>query len=220
MKFYGNINSIFERVYIREGDMMYRETTPQKIFKEILSWVIPIIAAVIISKLLTDLLFLNAQIPSASMEPTIMTGDRVLANRIKYNYSDPERGDIIVFKYPVNNDKLYIKRIIGLPGEKVEIIQGEIYIDDSELPLEEPYLGEEWTEDNDGFIFEVPDNSYLVLGDNRNNSEDSRDWGTIAESMGMATNEQQIENFTYVSRDEILGKAMLRYWPISEFEIY
>ena len=129
-----------------------------------------------------------------------MPKDRVIGNRLAYHFSEPERGDIIIFKYPDDERQLYVKRIIGLPGETVTIEDAKVYIGEEEILLEEPYLKDEWKIDNDGYSFEIPEGSYLVLGDNRNNSKDSRYW----------------EN-TYVTEEKILGKAVFRYWPFDCF---
>ena len=105
-----------------------------------------------------------------------MPGDRLLGLRLTYLFSDPQRGDIVVFKYPVDESVNYIKRIIGLPGETVEIRDSKVYINGSETPLEEDYLKEEWVDVNDGFTFQVPEDCYLMMGDNRNDSSDARYW--------------------------------------------
>lgn len=170
--------------------------TPQAFFKEVLSWVVTIAAAVALALFLNRVVLINATIPSGSMENTIMEEDRLLGLRLAYLNSKPERGDIIIFKYPDNEAENYIKRIIGLPGETVDIREAKIYINGSDTPLEEPYLKEEWVIETGPYHFEVPDNSYLVLGDNRNNSLDARYWKN-----------------TYVSEDKILGKAWFRYYP-------
>ena len=168
--------------------------------RELFQWVAAIVAAVLIALAIDNFVIVNAQIPSGSMENTIMTGDRVIGNRFAYSFSDPQRFDIIIFRYPDDESQLFIKRIIGLPGETVEIRDGKIYLNGSDEPLEDVQTKETMV----GSLgpYTVPENSYFVMGDNRNDSKDSRYW----------TN-------TFVTRDEILGKAIFRYWPISEFKI-
>ncbi len=168
--------------------------------KEILSWIIPFVAALLIAVFLKNYIIINANVPSGSMENTIMTGDRLIGNRLAYIRSNPKRGDIIIFHYPDNEQEIYVKRVIALPGEKVEVRDGKIYIDGSETPLDEPYLKEEWTVATGPYEFEVPEDSYLVLGDNRNDSWDARYWAN-----------------KYVAEDKILGKAVFAYWPFSSF---
>lgn len=128
-----------------------------------------------------------------------MPGDRLIGNRLAYRSKSPERGDIVIFRYPDNEEELYVKRVIGLPGETVDIRDGYIYIDGADTPLDEDYLKEDWTVATGNYHFVVPEDSYLMLGDNRNDSWDARYW----------TN-------PYVREDKILGKAAVIYWPVHD----
>ena len=210
--------------------------------KEILSWVVVIAAAVIIAFLLTQFIIVNATVPSGSMENTIHPGDRLFGLRLTYVFSEPRRGDIAVFKYPVyealidevNDTKEgrqylksagikhtnYIKRVIGLPGETVEIRDAKIYINGSDEPLDEPYLKEEWLVRNDGYTFEIPEGCYLMLGDNRNNSSDARYWAECAvKEFTLAGSEITAEaawDLSFVRKKQLLGKAYVRYWPLNK----
>ena len=166
--------------------------------KELFQWLIAILAAVAIALFVDNFLIVNAQIPSGSMENTIMPDDCIMGFRLAYTFSEPKRGDIVIFKYPDDETQKYVKRIIGLPGDTVTIEDGEIYINGSSTPYQESYLKEEWVVATGPYEFQVPEDSYLVLGDNRNNSSDARYW----------TN-------TYVSKDEIIGKAEFVYFPFS-----
>lgn len=181
---------------------MSNKTTDSKkdlIIKEVIQWVVALAAAAAAALLINRFLVVNAQIPSGSMEDTIMPGDRVFGNRLAYAFHDPERFDVIIFKYPDDESQLFIKRIIGLPGETVEIRDGNIYINGSQEPLEDVETKEPM---NGSFgPYTVPEGCYFVMGDNRNNSRDSRYW----------------EN-TFVSEDEILGEAFLRYWPLNKIK--
>lgn len=194
----------------------------KSLWRELLSWVEIIAAAVLISLFLTKVVLVNALVPSSSMETLISPGDRLFGNRLTYKFKDPERFDVVIFKYPVDEEENYIKRVIGLPGETVTIENAKIYINDSETPLEENYLPEEWVIENDGYVFEVPEDCYLMLGDNRNVSEDARYWAEEAYEQGFADSVEDGEAYTYVSRDKILGKAMFTYWPhfqlLSDYE--
>jgi len=154
--------------------------------------------SVVIAVLINTFLITNALIPSGSMESTIMTGDRVIGFKSSYWLASPKRGDIVIFRYPDDETMLYIKRIIGLPGDKVEIIDGLVYINDSNEPLEEDYLSV--TPKGSFGPYQVPDNSYFLLGDNRNVSKDSRYW-----------------NNTFVTEDKIIAKACFRYYPKISF---
>ena len=166
--------------------------------KELLSFLMSFVVAVAIAMLMQRFIIINANIPSGSMENTIMTGDRVIGNRLSYLFGSPKRGDIVIFKYPDDERQLYVKRVIGMPGETVVIEDAKVYIDG--VLLEEDYLKEAWVVDAGNYTFDVPENSYLVLGDNRNNSKDSRYWRN-----------------TYVQEDQLLGEAVFCYWPFENF---
>ena len=168
--------------------------------RELFQWVAAIVAAVLIALAIDNFVIVNAQIPSGSMENTIMTGDRVIGNRFAYSFSDPQRFDIIIFRYPDDERQLFIKRIIGLPGETVEIRDGKIYLNGSDEPLEDVQTKE--TMVGSFGPYTVPENSYFVMGDNRNNSSDSR--------TDMVGN---------IKRENIIGKAWLRIWPVSDFGV-
>lgn len=166
--------------------------------KEIFSWVKTIGGAIILAWIITTFIIVNAVVPTGSMKNTIMPDDRLVAFRLSYLFSEPERFDIVVFKYPDNEDILYVKRIIGLPGETVDIRDGKVYINNSEEPLDDSFIREEMISE-DG-TYEVPENSYFMLGDNRNDSQDSRFW----------------EN-KFVWEDKILGKVIFKYYPSIEW---
>lgn len=162
--------------------------------EELWEYVKMIVFVVVIVFIINNVLLINARIPSESMEKTIMTGDRVFGNRLAYMTKDPERFDIVIFKFPDDESQLFIKRVIGLPGETVTIKDGKVYINDSEEPLDDSFVVE--TPVGDFGPYKVPEGSYFMLGDNRNHSRDSRYW---------------INSF--VEKDKILGKAVLRYFP-------
>ena len=177
----------------------HTENEKSSFVKELLQWAAAIILAAAVAIFADKFLIVNAQIPSGSMENTIMPGDRLIGNRLAFLKDTPERGDVVIFHYPDDEEELYVKRVIGLPGEEVRIDDGKIYIDGSETPLEEDYLKEEWTVATGPYLFEVPDDCYLVLGDNRNDSWDARYWDN-----------------KYVSIDKILGKGEVIYWPLQD----
>ncbi len=194
--------------------------------QEILSWIEVIVVAVVLALFIDNVIIINATIPSGSMEKTILTGSRVLGTRFSYWFSEPQRGDIVVFWYPIDAAKdesesffskkrtKYIKRIIGLPGETVAIQNGVVSIDGE--VLEEDYINGAWTNANGPFLFEIPEGCYLMLGDNRNNSSDARYWPTIAYSEGLASTTEEAMTFAYVPKEKILGKAYFCYWPFSQ----
>lgn len=173
---------------------MTPEQKRKEVVHELLSWLKAIVIGVAAAVFLSLFVIVNATVPTGSMENTIMPGDRLIGFRLSYVFSEPERGDIIIFKYPDDPSKKYIKRIIGMPGETVTIVSGRVYINDSTEPLADTYVKEETYGDYGPYV--VPEDSYFMMGDNRNNSNDSRYW----------TN-------TFVEKDAILGKAIFRYYP-------
>lgn len=155
-----------------------------------------IIAALIVALFIITFLVQGFYIPSGSMRPTLEVGDRIIVNKFIYRFQDPERSQIIVFRYPVEPNRKFIKRVIGVGGDKIEIIGGQVFVNDT-------LLEEEYTLtpgfSNYGPIV-VPEDNYFVLGDNRNNSEDSRFWG-------------------FVPQENVVGQALLIFWPISRTKL-
>lgn len=188
------------------------------VIREILSYVWIIVIAAAGAMLVNRYVLINAVIPSESMENLLMVHDRLFGYRLAYLFDEPERYDVVLFKYPVDGETVYIKRIIGLPGETVEIKDSEIFIDGSDTPIEENYLPEKWVNHNDGYFFEVPDDCYLMLGDNRNISEDARDWARCAVEDGVAASLEEGWKYTFVYKDDIIGRAVLKYYP--KFQLF
>ena len=179
-----------------ENDKKQKKNTK---LKEVLDFFTPIIIALIIAIVLKTFVFANAVVPTGSMLNTIQLNDKILASRLTYKFNDPERFDIIIFKYPDNEEEYFVKRIIGLPGETVQIVNGVVYVTDENgqtTQLRDDFVTMEKPLGNYG-PYVVPENSYFVMGDNRNNSLDSRYWETT----------------NYVSKDKIIGKVLFRYAP-------
>ena len=174
-----------------------QKTKEQSIWKEIWDYAEIILIVFVIAYLLGHFVYINARIPSGSMEQTIMTGDRVFGNRLAYKTKDPERFDIVIFEYPDDPSQLFVKRVIGLPGETVNIVDGKVYINDSEEPLDDSFCPE--VPEGSFGPYEVPEGSYFMLGDNRNHSMDSRYWQN-----------------TFVEKDAILAQVAVRYWPLNK----
>lgn len=187
----------------------------EAMIKEVFSWIRVIGISIVISLLFRNVIFVNASIPTGSMENTIMTGDRLMGYRLAYLNSEPQRGDIIIFKYPLDEEQLFVKRVIGLPGEMVDIKNSKIYINQQEIPLAESYLKEDWYKTNDDLHYVVPQGYYFVLGDNRNISLDGRLWCEEAVRIGLASTQEEAyyNNYCFVSEQKILGKAIMTYYP-------
>jgi len=137
----------------------------------------------------------NFVVIGASMQPSFYEGERVVASKLAYKLNEPERGDVIVFRPPNGAEEDYIKRIIALPGEIVVVRDGVVYVDN--IPLDEPYIKQ--TPNYTYSVEIVPENEYWVLGDNRNNSNDSHTGWTVP-------------------RENIIGKAWLIIWPPDEWQ--
>jgi signal peptidase I len=171
--------------------------------RTILEYVILAAVAIAVALLIQAFLVKPYRIPSASMENTLLIGDRVLVDRISWRFADPKRGDIVVFHPPFDGPVL-IKRIIGLPGDEVSLRNGSVYINGK--LLDEPYVrrvdgqpeptqpfsnGLPWSLQSP---YKVPEGSYFVMGDNRTDSGDSREFGPV-------------------KRSQFVGRAFARYWP-------
>ena len=189
---------------------------------EIISWIQILAAAAVIAFVLTTFIIANSEVPSGSMENTIMTGSRVIGSRLNYLFTDPERGDVVIFVFgwecpacgnTIEGEKqeicpycesdvgkrgktiYYVKRIIGIPGDVIDIVDDKVYLNGSDTPLEEPYLAEEMNQ-GETFHFEVPKGCYFMMGDNRNWSLDARYWKN-----------------PYISKDKIIAQVLFEYFP-------
>jgi signal peptidase I len=165
------------------------------------SIVITVGAVVVISWALRAFVVQNYEIPSGSMESTIMTGDMIFSEKVSYNFTDPEAGDIVTFIDPENSSRTLIKRIIATGGQTVDLIDGKVYVDG--VALNEPYtdgLPSYPLSNAPGititYPYTVPEGEVWVMGDNRTNSQDSRYFGSVPV-------------------DSITGKAVFRYWPLT-----
>ena len=171
-----------------------------------------LVVALAVAFLLQAFVVKPYRIPSPSMVPTLDPGDRVLVARFLYHFTPPARGDIVVFKYPLDPRVVFIKRVIGLPGDTLSLRNGHVYVDGRQLS--EPYvakvngrpaptqpappiagstIAEPWSLNQP---YRVPRGTYFMMGDNRLDSDDSRVWGTVP------------------ARD-LIGKAFFIYWPVS-----
>jgi len=172
------------------------------IFKKIGTIFLDIVETVVIALAIFVIIYLFLfqphQVRGSSMFPNFYDNDYLLTDKISYRLNIPKRGDVIIFKAPKNEEYDYIKRVVGLPGEKISINENNQVVLNNQI-FDEPYLDPELKTFGGVFLevgktVTVPENQYFVLGDNRNHSSDSRDWG-------------------FVPKENIIGKAWLRYWP-------
>jgi len=187
---------------ISEPDQLMPNNKKPSVGKEIFSWVRLVLIAVAIAFFINTVIIVNASVPTGSMHSTIAEGTRLIAFRLSYLFSDPERFDVIVFNSPDDTGVRYIKRIVGLPGERIEIIDGLVFIDGSNEPLDEWYLyNEPQSLSLTPQSFEIPEGHFFVMGDNRNNSRDSRGLGG-----------DPWENL-FIPEGNIMGRALFSYFP-------
>ena len=159
-----------------------------------ISWSRDILLAIAIAIFIVIFVVQPVKVEGTSMQPQLADQDRIFVNRFIYRFKEIDRGEVVVFWYPKDQTKSFIKRIIGVPGDSVEIRRGAVFIN-GEL-IDEPYLKPEFRDSQSYNNVVVPDGKYFVLGDHRNSSNDSRSWGFVDESL-------------------IYGKAIFSYWPVS-----
>jgi signal peptidase I len=158
------------------------------------SWSRDILFAVAIAIFIVIFVVQPVKVEGTSMQPQLADQDRIFVNRFIYRFAEIDRGDVVVFWYPRDHNKSFIKRIIGIPGDIIEIRRGLVYLNGS--LLDEPYLNPEFRDFRSFGRVIVPEGKYYVLGDHRNSSNDSRNWG-------------------FVDQPLIYGKAVFSYWPVS-----
>lgn len=173
----------------------------RSIIRELLGWIVYILIIVGLTYLIVTFVGQRTRVSGSSMETTLSDGDNLIVDKISFRFRDPKRYEIIVFPYQYEDNTFYIKRIIGLPGETVQVKDGKVYINGQEL--DEHYGNEEML---DPGIAREPvtlgEDEYFVLGDNRNHSADSRQ-----------------ENVGVLHRKDLLGRAWIRIWPFSKFGV-
>ena len=180
----------------------------------IIEYGIVAVVAIALALLVQAFLVKPYRIPSESMASTLRPGDRVLVNRVVYRLREPHRGDVMVFRYPEDRTVVFIKRIVGVPGDRLQVREGRLWVNGH--PVDEPYvhrtgglrdptaasgmvtgstMREPWSLAQP---FTVPRDSYFVMGDNRTDSDDSRFWGTVP-------------------RADIIGEGFIVYWPLGRW---
>jgi signal peptidase I len=158
-------------------------------------WLRDLIIALAISAFIIIFLYQPVKVEGTSMMPSLVDQERIFVNKFVYRLEPIERGDIVVFKYPYDPSKSYIKRVIGMAGDRIRIDSGQVYVNDE--ALDESYVPPEYTDARTLSEVVVPANSYFVLGDHRSMSDDSRNFGPVNQSF-------------------IYGKAVFGYWPMDK----
>jgi signal peptidase I len=160
-----------------------------------LSWIRDLAFSILIAVILIVFIYQPVKVEGTSMMPTLTDQERIFINKFEYHYGlgQVERGDMVVFWYPLDTSKSYIKRVVGVPGDVVKIVSGDVFVNGK--PLEEDYVPAEYRDRLSWGPERVPPEKYFVLGDHRSSSNDSRAWG-------------------FVDRKYIYGKAVFVYWPL------
>ncbi len=161
-------------------------------------WLRDIFVSIAIAAVIIVFLYQPVKVEGTSMLPYLADEERIFVNKFLYNFDAIDRGDVVVFKFPIDPSKSYIKRVIGLPGDTVEIVDGEVYLKGSFY--REPYVLQGYRDRGSYPKIVVPEGEYYVLGDHRNTSNDSRIWGTVAHQY-------------------MTGKAVFSYWPPDRFGV-
>ncbi|MDD5935746.1 MAG: signal peptidase I [Clostridiales bacterium] len=180
---------------------METKKVSKKTIKTIVEWVLIIAVAYLLARGINTFFLEKVETPTGSMEETIMVGDKYLMNKLAYKFSNPKRGDIVIFwdpAEPKNPDAKLFKRIIGMPGETISFEDGHVYIN-GEL-LEEEYVHGKETWDKGITSYDIPENCYFMMGDNRTASIDARSWDQ-----------------PFVDRSLLIGKVFMRYSPSIKF---
>jgi signal peptidase I len=159
------------------------------------SWLRDLVVSVVVSAFIIIFLYQPVRVEGTSMLPVLEDQDRLFINKLAYRVGDIQRGDVVVFLYPHDHEKSYIKRVIALPGDTLRIDHGLVYVNGS--GVKEPYVPNRFEDDRSQPEMRVPQHEYFVMGDHRSISSDSRDFGPV-------------------ERELIYGKAAFVYWPMDQ----
>ena len=176
-----------------------RGITLVQVRDEIVAWVKTFVSAGVYAILIVTFGFQIARVEGQSMAPTLEDQDRLVVNKLAYRIGEPRRGDIVMLYYPLNPDKSFVKRVIAEEGDTVRIVDGRVYVND--IPLKDDYVPPEFRSHEDYGPQVIPEGFYFVMGDHRNNSSDSRHWGTVPKKY-------------------IIGKVQIRWWPVPTARLF
>jgi signal peptidase I len=171
---------------------------PERHLRALRTWIRDLFFSIAASLFIIVFVYQPVKVEGGSMEPELQDQERIFINKLAYRLEDIQRGDIIVFSYPRDPRKSFIKRVIGLPGDRVRVYDGKVYLNGRLIP--EPYVPEEYLDSRSYPEIRVPADSYFVLGDHRSMSNDSREFGPVQRSF-------------------IYGKAVFGYWPMDKMGV-
>jgi len=167
--------------------------------REVVAGLQTLISAAVYATLIVTFGFQVARVDGLSMAPTLEDHDRLIVNKLVYELGDPRPGDIVMLYYPLNPDKMFVKRVIAREGDTVRIVDGRVYVND--VPLHDDYVPAEFRSHDDWGPQVIQQGYYFVMGDHRNNSSDSRHWGPVPKKY-------------------IVGKVKVRWWPLADARIF
>jgi signal peptidase I len=170
-----------------------------RLWQEVTSGVQTLVSAAVYATLIVTFVVQVARVDGLSMAPTLEDHDRLIVNKLVYEFGDPRPGDIVMLYYPLNPEKMFVKRVIAKEGDTVRIVDGRVYVND--IPLHDDYVPAEFRSHDDWGPQVVQQGYYFVMGDHRNNSSDSRHWGPVPKKY-------------------IVGKVKVRWWPIQDARIF
>jgi signal peptidase I len=171
----------------------------ERVGSDLLSGAQTLVSAAVYATLIVTFGFQVARVDGLSMAPTLEDHDRLIVNKLVYELGDPRPGDIVMLYYPLNPDKMFVKRVIAKEGDTVRIVDGHVYVND--VPLQDDYVPAEFRSHDDWGPQTISQGYYFVMGDHRNNSSDSRHWGMVPKKY-------------------IVGKVKVRWWPIQDARIF
>lgn len=196
--------SQLEKLSKNDDNINQSDPLPIKFVKKLINFFFDFLETIVVALSIFVVIYLFIvqphEVKGNSMEPNFHNNEYILTDKLSFRFTDPKRGDVVIFKAPINPEVDYIKRVIGLPGEKIEIRDGKVFVNGRELP--ENYLTDKTyifpgSSFKEGVEVKLAEDEYFVMGDNRSHSSDSREFGPISKKL-------------------IIGKAFLRYWPIKE----
>src|SRR5437588_8086398 len=167
--------------------------------RDVLAGLQTLVSAAVYATLIVTFGFQVARVDGLSMAPTLEDHDRLIVNKLVYELGEPRPGDIVMLYYPLNPEKMFVKRVIAKEGDTVRIVDGRVYVND--IPLRDDYVPGEFRSHDDWGPQVVQQGYYFVMGDHRNNSSDSRHWGPVPKKY-------------------IVGKVKVRWWPLQDARIF